>query len=389
MPQLPPVHLLGVGSFLPGEPVDNDRIEDVLGRVGGTPSRAKRRILRSNGILTRHYAIDPETGRQTHTNTNLTSEAVRSAARNAGLALEDIECLACGTSSPDQLMPNHALMVQGELGLRHCEVAATTGTCLSGLTSLKYAALNVASGQAKHAVATGSELSSSVMRASNFPRPEPPEEELDKLPALAFGQDFLRWMLSDGAGAAWLSDQPSPNRISLKIEWIDIVSFAHELEPCMYWGAEKRDDGSLMGWREAANLEDAVGRGMMNLTQDARLLGQVVTQKTVAEGFALARERHPIEARDVDWLLPHYSSEFFRQEVYDRFAEIDFEIPFERWFTNLASKGNTGSASIYIMLDDLLQSGRLEPGEKILCFVPESARFSVGYALLTVVGPTR
>jgi 3-oxoacyl-[acyl-carrier-protein] synthase-3 len=88
----------------------------------------------------------------------------------------------------------------------------------------------------------------------------------------------------------------------------------------------------------------------------------------------------------LDWYVPHYSSEYFRQPVYDKLRAMDFEIPFERWFTNLATKGNTGSASIYIMLDELYRSGRLAPGQKILCFVPESARFSAGYMLLTVVG---
>ena len=111
--------------------------------------------------------------------------------------------------------------------------------------------------------------------------------------------------------------------------------------------------------------------------------------RSVGAAKSITRERHPLEAVEIDWLLPHYSSEFFRQEVYDRFREIDFEIPFERWFTNLTTTGNTGSASIYIMLEELMQSGRAEPGQKILCFVPESARFSVGFALFTVVGPTR
>ena len=136
------------------------------------------------------------------------------------------------------------------------------------------------------------------------------------------------------------------------------------------------------------SVEDAVQRGMLNLTQDTRLLGREITRCTVVEGFGIARERHPILPSQVDWLLPHYSSEFFRQPVYDSFREIDFEVPFERWFTNLTSKGNTGSASIYIMLDELFRSGRLAVGQKILCFVPESARFSAGYMLLSVEGPS-
>ena len=87
----------------------------------------------------------------------------------------------------------------------------------------------------------------------------------------------------------------------------------------------------------------------------------------------------------VDWLLPHYSSQWFRQPRYDGLADLDFEIPFERWFTNLTSKGNTGAASIYIMLEELVTSGRAQTGERILCIVPESSRMMFGFIHLTVV----
>jgi hypothetical protein len=36
------------------------------------------------------------------------------------------------------------------------------------------------------------------------------------------------------------------------------------------------------------------------------------------------------------------------------------------------------------MIDELLKSGRLKRGEKILVMVPESARFSYAYVYLTV-----
>jgi 3-oxoacyl-[acyl-carrier-protein] synthase-3 len=51
-----PVYVTAMGKFLPGEPVGNDEIEDHIGRVGGKPSRLRSRILRQNGIRTRHYA---------------------------------------------------------------------------------------------------------------------------------------------------------------------------------------------------------------------------------------------------------------------------------------------------------------------------------------------
>ncbi|MFT5291424.1 MAG: 3-oxoacyl-[acyl-carrier-protein] synthase-3 [Planctomycetota bacterium] len=387
MPSLTRTFLTGVGSFLPNEPIDNERVEAVLGLIGGKPSRARRRILQSNGITERYYAIDPETGLATHNNRDITLEAIKRAADYADFDLKELDCIACGTSTPDQLMPNHALMVHGDLGIPPCEVVATTGTCLSGLTALKYAAMAVAIGQTKTAIATGSELASALVRASNFPNAEPTLEEVERSPVIGFGKEFLRWMLSDGAGAVLLTDKPAPKGLSLEIEWIEIVSFANELEPCMYWGAEKQKDGELVGWRQAPSLEHAVETGMMNLTQDARLLGREVGRTSITEGLGNVLERRPMKAEDIDWFLPHYSSDFFRSEVHDRLQKMGFPIPYEKWFTNLTEKGNTGSASIFIMLDELVRSGQLKAGEKVLCMVPESARFSVGYALLTVVGP--
>ena len=56
-----------------------------------------------------------------------------------------------------------------------------------------------------------------------------------------FEKDFLRWMLSDGAGAFMLENQPSKEGISLEINWMESVSFANEEETCMYMGSEKME----------------------------------------------------------------------------------------------------------------------------------------------------
>ena len=56
-------------------------------------------------------------------------------------------------------------------------------------------------------------------------------------------------MLSDGAGAAYLCDAPNPRGISLKIRWIELVSYANEMPVCMYAGGEVRD-GRFVGWKE-------------------------------------------------------------------------------------------------------------------------------------------
>ena len=122
---------------LPNKPVENDQVEAILGQVGDRPSRARRIVQRNNGIRRRFYVIDPGTGVATHSNASLTASAVRGLV-DEHFALEDISVLACGTSNPDQLLPNHAVMVHGELGAPIREVVSTAGVCLAGTTAFKY-----------------------------------------------------------------------------------------------------------------------------------------------------------------------------------------------------------------------------------------------------------
>jgi 3-oxoacyl-[acyl-carrier-protein] synthase III len=368
---------------LPNAPVGNDEVEAILGQVGDRPSRARRLVQRSNGIRRRHYVIDPKTGEPTHSNASLTAAAVKGLVGN-GFALDDLACLACGTSNPDQLLPNHAVMVHGELGAPVCEVVATSGVCVSGMTSLKYAWMAVAAGEAKNAVATGSEVASLGLRAHNYDGERQQDTAaLEAQPGLAFEKDFLRWMLSDGAGAVLLEPQPRKG-LNLRVEWIDVFSYAHAMPACMYMGAEKEADGSLRGWMRYDVAERDLN-SVFALKQDVRLLNESVIEYTVVKPLRKLLERRELTPAGITWLLPHISSEYFRKPVAEGFARAGLPLPQEKWFTNLDRVGNTGSASIYLMLDELVKSGRLAQGDRVLCFVPESGRFSSSFMLLTAV----
>lgn len=367
---------------LPNAPVENDRVEAILGQVGARPSRVRRIIQRSNGMRRRYYVIDPATGEPNFTNATLTAQAVRGLV-GRGFALEDLACLVCGTSSPDQLVPNHAVMVHGELGPPECEVIATSGVCVSGATSMKYGWLSVMSGNTRNAVVTGSEVASLALRAHNFVERNEDEAALEARPELAFEKDFLRWMLSDGAGALLLEPAPRPG-LNLRIDWIDLFSFAHLLPPCMYAGAEKELDGSLRGWmRYPAGEREA--KEIFALKQDVRLLNEAVIEHTLVKPLQRIVARRGLAPRDIDWFLPHISSEYFHAPVADGLTRAGLPIPQERWFMNLATVGNIGSAAVYAMLDELFRSGRLRDGQRLLCYVPESGRFSSGFVHLTAV----
>jgi len=376
-------YITRTSACLPNAPVECSDTESILGQVGGRPSRARRVIQRSNGIRRRYYVIDPATGEPNYTNASLTAGAVRALVGD-GFALADLACLACGTSNPDQLLPNHAVMVHGELGAPVCEVVATAGVCLSGATALKYGWLSVVSGETQNAVVTGSEVASLGLRAGNYDG----EAAGDSGPHGAFGdlafeKDFLRWMLSDGAGAMLIEPAPRPG-LNLRIEWIDLFSYAHLLPACMYMGAEKQPDGRLRGWmRYTAREREA--KSLFALKQDVKLLNDQVVDHTLVKPLQRVIAQRSISAGEVDWFLPHLSSEYFRGPVVDGLERAGLPVPPERWFTNLTWVGNVGSASIYIMLDELLRSGKVQDGHHLLCFVPESGRFSSGFVYLTAM----
>ena len=380
--QMKNVYINKISVFLPNGPVSNDDMEKVLGQVGPRPSRARRVILKSNKIKERYYAIDPKTGETTHTNAELTANAVRGLGESG---VNKAELLVCGTTLADQLMPNHALMVHGELGLKPLEVVATSGICLSGATALKYAYTSVKSGEVKVALATGSENSSAMMRAKHFQSEiDAKVDALEKNPEVAFEKDFLRWMLSDGAGAMLVSDMPNSEGLSLKIEKIFSRSYANELDACMYSGCDKQEDGSLKGWREY-DSKSLLAQSIFSTKQDVKLLNENIIKYTVTKPLVEMLEKNIFKPNEIDWFLPHYSSGYFRDKVYEGLLNANCDIPQEKWFTNLPYKGNTGSASFYIMLEELFNSAKVQKGQKLLCYVPESGRFSTAFILLEVV----
>jgi 3-oxoacyl-[acyl-carrier-protein] synthase III len=377
------VYINDIAAFLPNDPVGNDRIEDIVGRIRNLPSRIKNRILDNNKIATRYYAIDPATGKLTHTNAQLTAEAVRRLSPYEGFSVADIECLCCGTTMADVMAPGHGLMVHGELGSPPCEVISTAGICLAGITAFKFAYMNVALGNSANAVSTGSELASSVIRSNFFEHL--PDPDMEKSPLLAFESDFLRWMLSDAAGAVYMSGKPNRGRTSLLVDWIDHVSYAGNYDTCMYAGAVKNKDGSVTGWRQLDTIQEAMEKNYFAIKQDTVILNEEVVKAAVDKALAATIAKRDLKAGDIDWFLPHYSSDYFREKLHRALEGIGFAIPYEKWFSNLSTKGNTGSASIYVMMEELFHSGKLREGQKVLCFIPESGRFSMAYIMLTVV----
>lgn len=375
------VYINKIASFFPNDAVSNDEMEEYLGYIGGEKSKSKRIVLRSNGIEQRYYALK-KGGEVTHSNAELTAMAIKKLF-DSDDDLKKIELLACGTTSPDVLLPSHAVMVHGLLpGTSNIEVISNSGACCSGMQSFKHAWLAIKAGDKKVAVSAGSERISPQMRASAFEEELKYLERIEANPYVAFEKDFLRWMLSDGAGAFLLESKKSAEGPSLKVEWIELSSFANELETCMYMGGEKDADGKMVGYHEMS-AEDLVNNSVLSLKQDVKMLSENIVNKGFSFLSVLLGKKG-IDINSIDYFLPHMSSHFFKDKIYEVLEANNIGIPYEKWFYNLKTKGNVGAGSIYIMLEELFYSGKLKKGDRILLAVPESARFSYAFALLTV-----
>lgn len=378
---VPNVYITRTSSFFPNEVVRNDHIEDFLGRVGGRPSRVRPIILRQNGITGRYYALDRNQC-ITHTNAQMAAIAINKLFDNPE-DKESVDVLTCGTSSPDQNLPSQASMVHGEAFSHGLEIYSLAGVCLTGLAALKTAYMSIKTANSLNAVCSMSELVSPSLLSKFFEEEYRHEQEISSNPSLAFEKDFLRYMLSDGAAALLLKDKKSDDGINLRIEFIEMKSFANRQPACMYMWAECQPDGSLRSWKEY-DSKDISERSVWCIKQNVKLLNEFITPYFV-DVIQEVLELNVVDTSEIRYVIPHISSMYFYNKLDDELRRRNIDLPTHKWFTNLTWVGNVGSVAPFAALDELLRTKPLEKGDKILLLVPESGRFSFGVALLTVV----
>ncbi len=360
----------GTGRFLPGPAVDNAGMDAYIAPLSKLSGRIKRRILAENGIVARHYAIDAE-GRARLGCAAMATQAIADCLSDANRDIGDVGLLACGTAGGDALMPGFASMVLGELAAPPMQTFSSHGICASGVGAWEAAAAAVELGAHADALVAAAEMPSRLFKRSRY---SARGYDAD------FDAHFLRWMLSDGAGALLLTSHPDGARpVRLRLRWMHQRSFSGDYPVCMQLGLSPDRERSHLDY---GSWHEAEADGALFLRQDIRLLPHLF-DVGVHEYASLAHAGW-IEPARVDHFLCHYSSQKFAPVVDELMHKAGLAIPRERWYSNLTTRGNTGAASIFIMLDEFLRTRQVRPGERILCFVPESGRFTVAFAMIEV-----
>lgn len=363
----------GLGLYLPGEPVNNEEMDAYVAPLNRASQRIKQRILAENGIRTRHYAINPG-GETRESHAHLAVQAIRACLRSASSELDAVSLLAVGSSGGDALMPGFANMIQGELGAPPMQTLSSQGVCVAGVSALEFAAQAVELGSHAKALAVGVDMPSRMFKHSRF---GPANYDID------FDAHFLRWMLSDGAGACLVSRSAAPigqSDLALQLKWTHQKSFSGDYPVCMQLGLTHDRTKSFLDFATSAEAEAA---GAMSLRQDIRLLPHVF-DVGIHEYVKLAHEGWIVPDR-VDHFLCHYSSAKFAPVIDDLLEKAGLRIPQERWYSNLSTRGNTGAASIFVMLAEWFETRKPKVGDTVLCFIPESGRMTAAFMCLEVV----
>lgn len=367
MNTLSPCYLTRTATYLPGPRIGNDAIERCIGKLEGE-EEVKRRVLRMNGIVGRHYAqnqhqeaTDDVYGLAVKAVVELLeSDKEFSGAPNATF-------LSAGTTYAPLAGPGIATLLHHRLGsagyLNHpLEISSHGGICTSSAAAFVGAIRCIETGQHKAAISVGSEHASEVLKSTVFDPIDDREQHADIRRSEWFMSVFLRFMLSDGAGAFLLQNEPSASGQSLRVDWTHSMSFAHSTELCM-------------------KMESRSAR----LSQDVTVLSRHLF-KSSREFLADAMQRHCDSLDQYHVVLPHLSSFFFQRRM-ERVMQEQVQRPNHQvpYWTNLATVGNTGSASIYVMLDQYLREHSLTDGDRVLMFIPESGQFNYVLVSLTVV----
>ena len=367
------VSVIGTGSFLPNEPIPNDRIDDVLGHLTDAPEKVRnfvrtvgRRMLENGGVKSRHFAIDPETHALTHTIASLSEESGRRALDMAGRKPTDIDLLLLSSSAYDRTTPPTSTLLQERLGIESCAEMEVHSNC-SGVgkcMQIAYDAMRL--GRYKTALVVYSQLSSVYLRACYFNQPQ-----MNKT------QATLRYILADGSGAVLLEAQDDVGEQPLPGEVLGtyVESIGGKLKPAMTAGGGVQD--IMSGANPAKEVWE---RGSHHLDQDFFAVNRDAAPFLLEGVIRMlgSLNMDPSEINHFVWSIP-------TMQLYDgniaRLSERLKATPEQMKF-RAAECGYTGGAAILIHLDQMVRNGELQRGQRAVLHSVESSKWmSAGFVL--------
>jgi 3-oxoacyl-[acyl-carrier-protein] synthase-3 len=298
--------IIGTGSYLPARTLTNYDLEKIV-------ETSHDWIFSRSGIVERHIAADGEM------TSDLALHACRRAIEAAGVAADEIDLIIVATTSPDQMFPSTACILQDKLGIRNCGAAFDMQAVCGGFVyALNTADLYIRGGQARTALVVGAEVLSRML------------DWTDRGTCVLFG---------DGAGAVVLQASETPGILASKLH------------------ADGRH-------RDMLKAGGGIHHGEVQGDPFIKMDGQAVFKfavKVLSEVVEEVLEENKLQGSDIDWLVPHQANIRIMEATAKKLG-----LGMDNVIVTVAHHGNTSAASIPLALDTAVRDGRIKPGQNIL-----------------------
>ncbi|MFV0362004.1 MAG: beta-ketoacyl-ACP synthase III [Suipraeoptans sp.] len=305
--------IIGIGSYIPKLTVENDEISKFV-------ETSDEWIRERTGIERRHIISEDES------TTQMAAAASEEAIKDAELMAEDIDLIIVATTSPSDVMPSTACMVQEFIGAYNATCFDLAAACSGFLYAYNVAIAQISCGMSKNALIIGSESLSNIVNWN------------DRGSCILFG---------DGAGAA-------------------VVSASDE----KYYASVTHSDGRTGG---ALTLESRfIGNGITKdkvtnfesddyrMYMDGREVFKFAVSK-VPEAINEVLSKNNVSKDEIKYYVLHQANGRIIDSVAKRLKESMDKFP-----RNVNDYGNTSSASIPILLDEMKRKKMLEKSDKIV-----------------------
>jgi 3-oxoacyl-[acyl-carrier-protein] synthase-3 len=302
--------IVATGSALPGRVVTNDELAREL--AGRGIETSDEWIVARTGIRQR-YIAEPGVG-----SAELGARASLTALQSAGLAVDSVDLIVAATSTPDQIFPSCACLIQARLGHPGCAAFDVQAVCSGFVYALAVAESMIVAGKHRRALVVGTEVFSRILDWN------------DRSTCVLFG---------DGAGAVVIeaSDQPG------------IVA------------SELRADGSQAGILCAAGrISHGAIEGTPYLAMDGQAVFKLAVTALGASALDVLAQAH-VKTAELDWFIPHQANIRIMNAIARRLG-----LPDSKVVATVDRHGNTSAASVPLALDVAVRDGRIRTGDLVM-----------------------
>jgi len=298
--------IIGTGSYLPAKVLTNFDLEKIV-------DTSHDWIVSRSGIVERHFAADNELA------SDLALQASLRAIKSAGIGVDEIDLVIVATTTPDQVFPSTACILQDKLGIKNRGAAFDMQAVCGGFVyAMNTADLYIRGGQSRTVLVVGTEVLSRIL------------DWKDRTTCVLFG---------DGAGAVLLRASETPGIVAGRLH----------------------ADGSHRGMLKA---EGNIRNGEVQGDPFIKMEGQAVFKfavKVLSEVVEELLEENKLQGSDIDWLVPHQANIRIMEATAKKLG-----LGMDNVIVTVATHGNTSAASIPLALDTAVRDGRIKAGQNII-----------------------